>query len=335
MRRFVLELLPDLVEFGLDHRRRHFKIMPLSELVEQLALHVGAREAVELLLDLTLQQAGELLEAFEAQRRREFVVDLGFARGLHRSDLQIERRGLAGEFLGLIIFRESDVDLALFAGLHANNLILETGDQTARAELDRHVAAGAAIERDIADLADEIHHDQIADLRLVRRLGIVPALLLVGELLELLVDGGIIGRNAQAFQLQTVDRRGRNVGEHFQLDLHVGVLAEFIAIIKADRGLQRGAQLLLGDQALNALLDRGVECVLHQRLAVHLAHEVGGHLARAEARHLDRRRNPLQFGINARIDILRADFQGVGALQAFVQRFDSLHFRSHALFGNI
>src|SRR3546814_3166133 len=43
MARFMLELLPDLGELGLDHRRRHFEIMARGELVEQLALHIGAR----------------------------------------------------------------------------------------------------------------------------------------------------------------------------------------------------------------------------------------------------------------------------------------------------
>ncbi len=69
MRGFMLELLPDLGELGLDHRRRNREIMALGELVEQLALHVRAGEAVELLLDLALEQLLELIEVLEAERR--------------------------------------------------------------------------------------------------------------------------------------------------------------------------------------------------------------------------------------------------------------------------
>jgi hypothetical protein len=80
MRGLMLQLAPDLVELGVDHRRRHREIVAGGELVEQLALHVGAGEAVELLLDLALEQAAQLLEAVEAERLGEIVVDRGLAR---------------------------------------------------------------------------------------------------------------------------------------------------------------------------------------------------------------------------------------------------------------
>ena len=60
--RLMLELLPDLLELGLDHRGRHREIVAGGELVEQLALHVGAGEAVQLLLDLAPEQAAQLVE---------------------------------------------------------------------------------------------------------------------------------------------------------------------------------------------------------------------------------------------------------------------------------
>jgi hypothetical protein len=40
-----LELLPDLLELGLDHRSRHFEVVIGGELVEQLALHLRAGQA--------------------------------------------------------------------------------------------------------------------------------------------------------------------------------------------------------------------------------------------------------------------------------------------------
>jgi hypothetical protein len=47
-----------------------------GELIEQLALHVGASEAVQLLLDLTLQEAAKLFHAFKAERLGEVVIGL-------------------------------------------------------------------------------------------------------------------------------------------------------------------------------------------------------------------------------------------------------------------
>ena len=79
---FMFQLLPDLVELGFDHRRRHVEIMRGGELVEQLALHIGARQAVHFLLDLILHQLFQLVEAFEAQRLGELVVDLRFGGNL-------------------------------------------------------------------------------------------------------------------------------------------------------------------------------------------------------------------------------------------------------------
>jgi hypothetical protein len=76
VRRLMLELLPDLIELRIDHGGRNREIMSRGELVEQLALHVGASEAVQLLLDLALEEAAQLVDAFEAHRLGEIVVAL-------------------------------------------------------------------------------------------------------------------------------------------------------------------------------------------------------------------------------------------------------------------
>ena len=81
----------------------------------------------------------QLLEVVEAERLGEFLVELGLAGDLHRLDRDVERRRLALQLLGRIIVREGDLDLALVAGLGADQLLLEARDQLARAELDRHV----------------------------------------------------------------------------------------------------------------------------------------------------------------------------------------------------
>jgi hypothetical protein len=94
-----------------------------------------------------------------------------------------------------------------------------------------------------------------------------------------------------------------------------------------DARLQRRAQLAVLDQALDRFAHGGVEHVGVQRLAVHLAHEVRGHLARAEAGHAHLRGDLLDLGVDLRVEILGRDGQRVAALEAFVGGFDDLHFK--------
>src|SRR3546814_2082925 len=76
MSRFMLKLAPDLVEFGLHHARRHFEVVIGRELVKQLALHIGARKTIMLLLDLAFQQIAELLQALKTKRSEEHTSEL-------------------------------------------------------------------------------------------------------------------------------------------------------------------------------------------------------------------------------------------------------------------
>ena len=62
-----------------------------------------------------------------------------------------------------------------------------------------------------------------------------------------------------------------------------------------------------------------------QRRPVHLAHEVRGHLAGAEAGHANLRSDLLDLTLDMRGDIVCGDGQGIGALQALVAGFDDLH----------
>ena len=102
MARLVLELVPDLVELGLDHRFRHREIVRGGELVEQLPLHMGAGEAVQLLLDLALQQVAQLVDALEAHRLGEIVVrPSSRCGGLHLVDGDVEGRRAALEIIDI------------------------------------------------------------------------------------------------------------------------------------------------------------------------------------------------------------------------------------------
>ena len=322
---FVLELLPDLAELGLDHRGRHVEIVRRGELVEQLALHLRAGQTGGLLLELAAQQALELLEAFEAQVLGEIVVDLGFARHLHRVDGDVEGGVLALEVLGRIVGREGDLDLALLAGLHADELVLEAGDQAAGAKLDRLALGGAAVEGDAIDLADEIDQHLIALGGFLAGLGVGEGLGARGDPLHRLFDLRVGDGDDQLLELQPVDRQRLDLRQHFERDGQLRILALFIALAQRDVGLHRGAQLVVGDQLVHRFTDGGVQRVLVERRAVHLLDEVGGHLAGAEAGHAHLRRHPLDLVLDARGDVLRGDRDRVAALQTLVGGLDNLH----------
>ena len=78
--------------------------------------------------------------------------------------------------------------VALVVRLGADQLVLEAGDEPARAELERHALALAAVERLAVDLALEIDDDEVALLRLVLGRGGIEALLALGQASDRGVD---------------------------------------------------------------------------------------------------------------------------------------------------
>src|SRR3546814_16617177 len=95
-----------------------------------LALHVGAGEAVQLLLDLALEEAAKLVEAFETHRLGEGVVGLGLARRLHLVDRDVKGRCLTLEVFDVVVGRAGNVYRALLIGLGADQL--EIGSASCR-----------------------------------------------------------------------------------------------------------------------------------------------------------------------------------------------------------
>src|SRR5207302_918923 len=113
-----------------------------------------------------LQAAGEivaqLLQRVEAAGLGgEVVVELGQALGLDLGDGHLEGRGLPAEVAALVVLGEGDLDLALLAGARADQLLLEAGNQPARAELEQLIAALSALEWLAVDLADVVDHDVV------------------------------------------------------------------------------------------------------------------------------------------------------------------------------
>src|SRR5690606_25974313 len=178
------------------------------------------------------------------------------------------------------------------------------------------------------DSADEVDDHLVAGCRLLRLRRVTVALAVGGEPLELLVDLLVGHRHGQSLELEALDRRRLDLRQHLELDLELGVLALLVALVEVDLRLQRRAQLLLAHQRVDRFAQARVERVGVQCLAVHLADQVRGHLAGAEAGHAHLRRDLLHLGVDARLDLLRGNLERVGALEPFIGGFNDLHFRT-------
>ena len=121
--------------------------MQLVELVEQRALDLLSRRGGVLALDAIAQRIAQLGERFHPERLGELVVERDFARRLHRICRHREGGVFARNGGRGIAFRELDVEGPAFAGLDADQLILEARNELARAKHHRHVFAGAALKR--------------------------------------------------------------------------------------------------------------------------------------------------------------------------------------------
>ena len=86
-----------------------------------------------------------------------------------------------------------------------------------------------------------------------------------------------------------VDLRSGNIGQRFEANRNLGILARLITLFELDLRLECGADVLLRKEPLHALLHRAVQRFALQAVAMHLANEVRRDLSRAEARHADLR----------------------------------------------
>src|SRR6185312_2735640 len=159
---FGFDLLPDRVEFRLDHGRRQFERMQLVERIENAPFHVQAAGTREIGLQLFANAVLECTEIVDTELFRELAIDgdrIGLANLLHAD---VERRVFSGE-RGIRVARwERHVELAALAGLRAGQLILETGNELARTQIEAEVVGLAAGEFQSVDLANKVDDDKIA-----------------------------------------------------------------------------------------------------------------------------------------------------------------------------
>ena len=147
------------------------------------------------------------------------------------------------------------------ADAHADELVLEARDEGAGADIDADVAAGAALERLAVELAGEVDDDAIALLDLgAFALGGV-GLVLLGDLVERLVDLGVGDLGGQPLELYAAEVGELDLRQHFERE-RVGEID------------------IAGDDALDLrLLVRNGDLRLHGEPEAALLHDLGIHLA--------------------------------------------------------
>ena len=195
----------------------------------------------------------------------------------------MEDHGLASQLRGVVL-GEGDVDILLLAGLHADQLVLETGDKAAGADLQIKILALAAIEclaiikalkidiRGVALLHGAVHGNQTAVA--VRHL-FQPSVHIGSSHLDLRL------RRLQALVLAQLHLRvyGHGALEHHTvlgaaLQLHLGI-ADDVQFL-----LLHGGLIGVGENDIHGFLIKDLG-------AVHLLDDLTGGLTHAEAGYVD------------------------------------------------
>ena len=240
----------------------------------------------------------------------------------------MEDDGLAGE-LGGVVLGESDVDVLLLTGLHADDLILEAGDKAAGAELEVEVLTLAALEGNAVVEALKVDVGGVALL------------------------GGAIDAHETAVAVGHLLQAGVDVRGH-DLDLGLGglkalVLAELDLGIDGDGALEHDALLAAGIQLHLGIADDLQLLLLHGALvgvgqndihglliehlgAVHALDHLAGSLAGAEAGHVDLAAHLEICLVQGGLKILGADLDGQQDLAVF-QFFTG--FDTHFVFSSV
>ncbi len=223
-------------------------------------------------------------------------------------DLDLEHGGFPLQRVDLVVLRERDVDVLLVAGLHADQLVFEAGDEAAIAEHQRVALGRTALERLAVDLADEVDHDRIAldrqrvvALRLIRLVGLRDALQRLGHLLffrlgsqALELHAGHVGR----FELR------HDVDVHVVFEVRLARDDLLFIGVHVDVRLRRRTQGLVLQRLRRRRADEVLNDLGHQRFAEHLLDVRGRHLAFAEA-----------FQVHLRLDLGDPRRQLVGQIR--------------------
>ena len=329
----VVKLMRDLAGLGLDQHVRQIELHQPVELVQQGALHHRAAGALvfgfQTLGDLLFQ----LVQRFGTEALGQLVVDLGIDRLLDRLDGGREDGILAGKGGMAVIGRELHLHFDLVAGLGAGQLILETGDEAARAQNQRVILGGAAFEQLAIDRALEVDHNLIVLCGLGALALVLIGFRVLGQIFQRLGDGGVLGLHDQAFQLQLGEVHFRDFRQDFigNVDDDIVALFPVLAILHLDLRLHGRAVAGFLQMLAQGAVDGILHGVAHHAGAELLFQHRHRHLALAEALHLDFGLGFFQLLIDHGGQIGRREGHLVAALEAVVLGLFDLHVLSFVM----
>ena len=279
------ELVDHVLDFVVDHDLGdvHFRSVDdaLYHRVFVLAVGTVLRLAGEPCLDLRLV-VGESV-AF-GDIFCELVVERGELLLLDRIDLAGEHGLLALELGRAVVLGESHDDILFLARLHADELILETGDEGARAELEIVAFRAAAVKRHAVHRPLEVDIHGVAVLR--GSVDIHKARLPLTGVLHRLVDLLRADLVHLARHAETLVRAELDLGTHGHRkhELDAAVFGEI-------KGFElrpvHGIDVLFGSERLGVRLGYyDIHGVFEKYLsAVHAFDHLHGHMTLAETGH--------------------------------------------------
>ena len=173
------ELLPDLLELGLDHRsaalRNRGSAASWSSSWRFICVRVSPAVSCSSWPLSSSLSLSRLSRPSDLAKSSSTLLSPSTLTLLHG---HVELGVLALEILGRVVGREGHLDGLVVARLGAGELLLEAGDEAARADHQRRAFGLAALEFDAVDAADEID-DQLVAVGGLLGLGRVGVALLV------------------------------------------------------------------------------------------------------------------------------------------------------------
>ena len=219
---------------------------------------------------------GDILGQLIVQRRKLGLLDA--------LDGDLEGGLFAGQRLNVVL-GEGDDDVALVAGLHADDLFLKAGHERIGAELEVIVLGRAAVKLLAVDEAGEVDRDVIAQLRLA--LNIEQAGVALLNVMHLFVDLALVKRfvvlrDLEAFVLAEL---------HFRVHTDLEGIDQLFVLgdLLVDQARRADAlKAAVGTAGLERILCQRLDGVgIEHFLAIHALDDGARSLALAETSHVE------------------------------------------------
>ena len=290
----------------------------IHDLILDLALQALFHFALEVGLDFFTHFGN--ITVTHAQCLGKVSIDFRQNGFIHLLDSDVETDRLPREILGEVISREGHLEGFGLTGLEADHGIFEIGQHRAFTENEGIILGLAALERLTILLAEEIDSHAIT---------------LGGGTIDRLITDALLAQHLQRtvhfrrtdLQRDTLDLHGTEVVDG-DFGINLEDRREFqmrgaFAGLRLDVRRTGHAQLLIADGLAERLAQRFTQRFVTRLNPILLPHDVGRHLARTEAGHLDVLADFAQLLVDLLVEIsdghrnIQAAFQGARLRSGF------------------